>query len=69
MFLLKSCGRDKVIILWDLQSRKQIQTVALYDSLEAMIILPRVFYFNGINVVTGGVSVATGGENGKTTLL
>lgn len=56
------------MILWDLQSRKQIQTIALYDSLEAMIILPKVFNFNGLVITTGGVSVATGGENGRAIL-
>jgi len=30
-----------------------------------MIILPQVFKFNGLDVVTKGISVATGGENGR----
>jgi len=33
-----------------------------------MIILPHVFNFNGLGVVTRGISVATGGESGRAIL-
>lgn len=70
-FSFKSCGRDKVIILWDLKSRKQLQTVALYDSLEAMIVLPAFFYLHSfesgsssVRIDSDRVSIVAGGENG-----
>lgn len=55
-----------------MKSRKQLQTVALYDSLEAMIVLPAFFHFHSletgtssIGIVTEGISVVSGGENGS----
>lgn len=60
-----SCGRDKVVILWDLESRKQLKTIALYDTLETMIVLPKSFYFNGLQYKSDGICIATGGENGN----
>lgn len=54
-----------------MKSRKQLQTVALYDSLEAMIILPEFFHLHsfesglsGVSIVADGVSIVAGGENG-----
>lgn len=63
--LFSSCGRDKVVILWDLHSRKQLKTIALYDTLETMIILPKLFYFNGLQHKSDGICIVTGGENGN----
>lgn len=60
-----SCGRDKVIILWDLESKRQLKTVALYDSIETMVVLPELFYINGLKQSPEGVSVVAGGENGN----
>lgn len=60
-----SCGRDKVIILWDIQARKQLKTVALYDSLETMVMLPKQFYFQGLEYKSSGLCTVAGGENGK----
>lgn len=70
--LLKSCGRDKVVILWDLESKLQLKMVALYDCLETMVVLPEDgFYLEDLDnelknthVIPNGVCVAVGGENG-----
>ncbi|XP_050423894.1 transducin beta-like protein 3 [Adelges cooleyi] len=62
---LISCGRDKVIILWDIQTKKQIKTVALYDSIESMAVLPKTFYLQGVLHKSTGVCVVAGGENGN----
>lgn len=70
--LLKSCGRDKVVILWDLESKSQLKMVALYDCLETMVVLPEEgFYLQDFNnelknthVIPSGICVAVGGENG-----
>lgn len=58
--------------MWDLQSKKQIRTIALYDSLESLVILPESFNLygfehglSGIKAPTGGICVAAGGENGS----
>lgn len=63
--MLNSCGRDKVVILWDIQSRQQLKTVALYDCLESMVVLPKQFYLQGLEHKSSGVCVVVGGENGK----
>jgi len=71
-YLLKSCGRDKVVILWDLESKLQLKMVALYDCLETMVVLPEEgFYLHDLDnelknthVIPNGICVAAGGENG-----
>lgn len=76
-FLLNSCGRDKVVILWDLETKSQLKMVALYDCLEAMVILPEVgFYLQDLDdelkkthIIPSGICVAAGGENGYNTFL
>lgn len=77
-YLIQSCGRDKVVILWDLQTKKQLKTIALYDSLESMVLLPEQgFYLHGLNKKSGGTHVipdgkacvAVGGEKGKYIVL
>lgn len=75
---MNSCGRDKVVILWDLQSKKQLKTVALYESLEAMVLLPEQGFFlhglihksGGTHVIPDGKACVTvGGENGNCIVL
>jgi hypothetical protein len=73
LFSLKySCGRDKVVILWDLETRKQLKTVALYDCIESMVVLPKKGFYlqfsehkTGAYMTPSGVSVVVGGENGN----
>lgn len=48
-----------------MESKKQLKTVALYDSLESMVVLPEIFYINGLKQSPEGVSVVAGGENGN----
>lgn len=43
---------------------KQLKTVALYDSLETMVVLPKSFYVHGVQHKSSGICVAAGGENG-----
>lgn len=62
---LVSCGRDKVLITWDLATRKQLKTIPAYESLETCA----VFHLNGRTDETGDSApvpgktfVLTGGE-------
>ncbi|XP_065062722.1 transducin beta-like protein 3 isoform X3 [Rhopilema esculentum] len=36
-----SAGRDKVVILWDLATRKSLKTIPVYEAVESVIVLPR----------------------------
>lgn len=74
--MLNSCGRDKVVILWDLQLKQQLKTVALYESLETMVLLPKQGFFlhnskqksEGTHVIPDDKAcIAVGGEKGNCT--
>lgn len=40
MSTLVTCGRDRVIILWDMATRKQIKTVPVFEMIESIAVLP-----------------------------
>ncbi|KAL1130515.1 hypothetical protein AAG570_011761 [Ranatra chinensis] len=57
-----SCGRDKVLILWDFETGKQIKILPLYESVEALALLPEKLTVPGKDQkVSGGVYVAVAG--------
>jgi U3 small nucleolar RNA-associated protein 13 len=60
-----SCGRDRVIILWNLQSGTTVRTLPVFESLEGLILLPQKFRLPGYKKkIKGGIHVAAAGERG-----
>lgn len=58
-------GRDKVIILWEFGSKTAIKTIAVYESIESIVILPEKFKLPNFKSINGEIYVASGGENGN----
>nr|CAD7410391.1 unnamed protein product [Timema poppensis] len=58
-----SCGRDKVVIVWDIVRGVKERTLPVYESLECVVILPTKFSLPG-HTVKGGTHIATAGERG-----
>nr|CAD7264084.1 unnamed protein product [Timema shepardi] len=56
-----SCGRDKVVIVWDIVRGVKERTLPVYESLECVVILPTKFSLPG-HTVKGGIHIATAGE-------
>ncbi|PNF27952.1 Transducin beta-like protein 3, partial [Cryptotermes secundus] len=62
---LLSCGRDRVIILWDLPSGTTVRTLPVFEGLEGLVLLPPKFRLPGFKKkVKGGIHVAAAGERG-----
>lgn len=60
-----SCGRDRVIILWDLPSGTTVRTLPVFEGLEGLVLLPHKFRFPGFKKkVKGGIHIAAAGERG-----
>ncbi|KAG8281073.1 Transducin (beta)-like 3 [Homalodisca vitripennis] len=60
---LISCGRDKVVILWDLRKGRQLITLPAYESLEGMVLLPTAPHMTNIpQPEANSVLVAVAGE-------
>lgn len=61
-----SSGRDRVLILWNINDTKALRTVPVYESIEATVILPVAFKIPNFKkkVETEGVYVACAGEKG-----
>ncbi|KAG7302668.1 hypothetical protein JYU34_012619 [Plutella xylostella] len=61
-----SSGRDRVLILWNLNEGKALRTVPVYESIESTILLPPVFQIPNFKkkTETGGIYVACAGEKG-----
>lgn len=61
-----SAGRDKVVVLWDIKAGTKVRSIAVLESIEALILLPRAMR----NVLQSDASspdsipFATGGEEG-----
>lgn len=45
---LVSSGRDKVLILWDLDKKAQVRVVPAYECIESVIVLPSKVCFTGV---------------------
>ncbi|KAJ4446143.1 hypothetical protein ANN_12835 [Periplaneta americana] len=59
------CGRDRVIILWDLSSGESIRTLPAFEGLEGLVLLPAKFRIPGqAKKIKGGIHVASAGERG-----
>ncbi|XP_054246864.1 transducin beta-like protein 3 [Indicator indicator] len=61
---LLSSGRDKVCLVWDLQSRESKRTVPVYESVEAAILLPKEGDFSQLGVKKQGLHFVTAGSKG-----
>ncbi|XP_014672367.1 PREDICTED: transducin beta-like protein 3 [Priapulus caudatus] len=64
---LLSCGRDKVVILWNLKTSKMLKTVPVYETLEGVVLLRENTPFPALNIPVGGTDdlhFLTAGERG-----
>lgn len=62
-----SCGRDKVVILWNIEQTAPLKTVPVFEAVEALAILPLKFKLpNGtkLSSTDGNIHIATAGERG-----
>ncbi|XP_066262557.1 transducin beta-like protein 3 [Euwallacea similis] len=59
-----SCGRDKVIVLWQFYNGVPLKTIAVYEVVEAIISLPIKFKLPGFKSEPDGLYVASAGEIG-----
>lgn len=61
-----SSGRDRVLILWNINESKALRTVPVYESIEATVLLPPAFKIPNFKkkVETEGIYVACAGEKG-----
>lgn len=62
---LVSSGRDKVLILWDLMSGKQVRVVPTYETIESVVVLPNNTKLpSKCKFDDGKVYAASAGEHG-----
>ncbi|XP_030755318.1 transducin beta-like protein 3 [Sitophilus oryzae] len=59
-----SCGRDKVLILWQLGKTVALKTIPVYEAVEVVVSLPSKFKLPGFKADADSIYVASGGENG-----
>ncbi|CAG9764149.1 unnamed protein product [Ceutorhynchus assimilis] len=59
-----SCGRDKVIVLWQFNKSAPLKTIAVYEAIEVIVSLPIKFKLPGFKPEVGGIYAASAGENG-----
>ncbi|KAJ0177205.1 hypothetical protein K1T71_007214 [Dendrolimus kikuchii] len=61
-----SSGRDRVLILWNLNESKALKVIPVYESIEATVLLPSVFKIPNFTkkIETEGIFVACAGEKG-----
>ncbi|XP_054267492.1 transducin beta-like protein 3 [Macrosteles quadrilineatus] len=65
---LISCGRDKVVILWDLEAGGQLRTIPTYECLEAMVVVPTAPSTTAPRPQHDSILVAVAGEKGIVTI-
>lgn len=59
-----SCGRDKVIILWDFVKSIVLKTIPVYEAVETIVALPNKFKVPGFKSNPINFYIASGGESG-----
>lgn len=62
-----SAGRDKVTVLWDIKAGTKIRSIAILESVEALVVLPNVIsngLFQSSSRSSSSILFATGGEGG-----
>ncbi|KAL4659135.1 transducin beta-like protein 3 [Arapaima gigas] len=61
---LLSSGRDQICTVWDLKSSKAVRTVAVYETVEAVVLVPEGGDFQQIGVTSKGLHFITAGSKG-----
>lgn len=61
---LASSARDKVLILWNLETRTNVKVFPVFESLEDVICLPKKIELPSVKQLKGGIYVVTAGEKG-----
>ncbi|KFW84515.1 Transducin beta-like 3, partial [Manacus vitellinus] len=61
---LLSSGRDKICMVWDLESRESKRTVPVYETVEAAVLLPEKGDFSQLGVKKQGLHFVTAGSKG-----
>lgn len=61
-----SSGRDKVVMLWNMQQTSALKIVPMFEAVETIVSLPLKFKLPNTKISSkdGGIYVATGGERG-----
>nr|CAI5856295.1 unnamed protein product [Callosobruchus analis] len=59
-----TCGRDKVIILWEFGNNTALKTIPTYQAVEVIVSLPKKFKGPGFKAAPDGIYVASAGEKG-----
>ncbi|RZF35976.1 hypothetical protein LSTR_LSTR005389 [Laodelphax striatellus] len=60
-----SCGRDKVVIVWDIPGGRAFRTIAVYETLESLVLLPNSLSLpDKAKQPQKGTFVACAGEKG-----
>lgn len=59
-----TCGRDKVIILWEFEKIEPLKIIPQYSAVESIVGLPLKFKLPGFKSEAEGIYVASAGENG-----
>ncbi|CAH2006791.1 unnamed protein product [Acanthoscelides obtectus] len=59
-----TCGRDKVIILWEFGNTTALKTIPTYQAVEVIVGLPKKFKLPGFKSESDGIYVASAGEKG-----
>ncbi|KAG5863942.1 hypothetical protein JTB14_010708 [Gonioctena quinquepunctata] len=59
-----SCGRDKVIILWEFGKTTPLRTIPVYEAVEVIVSLPSRFKLPGFESDRESIYVASVGEKG-----
>lgn len=62
---LVSAGRDKILVFWDLNSRKQIRTVPTFEVIESLVVVPKEKSLFKNTSMKDTEFVVTAGENGS----
>ncbi|KAG1688003.1 Transducin beta-like protein 3 [Nymphon striatum] len=60
-----SCGRDSVVIMWDIIDFNAVKTIPVYESVEDIILLPYGRKFPAMNVIEDQNHFITLGSKGK----
>uniref|UniRef100_A0A8B9CAN2 Transducin beta like 3 n=1 Tax=Anser brachyrhynchus TaxID=132585 RepID=A0A8B9CAN2_9AVES len=61
---LISSGRDKICMVWNLETRESKRTVPIYESVEAAVLLPEKGDFSQLGVKKQGLHFLTAGSKG-----
>ncbi|KAL2299100.1 hypothetical protein Nmel_014716 [Mimus melanotis] len=62
---LLSSGRDKICMVWDLDTRQSKRTVPVYETVEAAVLLPEEGDFSQLGVKKQGLHFVTAGSKGE----